>query len=183
MEQKRFGNISLLLHWVVGLCVLGLATLGLYMVNTESWGLYHLHKSLGILVAIPILLRVVWRMKEGFPVKDKRFSSFENRIAKSVQVGLLTISILLPISGMVYSAASGHGFGVFSWAIFPQNHSDEEPSQIVPMNEWLSEYGSLAHTILGYFILALVLLHILGALKHHFIYKNEILKRMFGFNQ
>jgi cytochrome b561 len=82
---------------------------------------------------------------------------------------------------MVYSAASGHGFELFSLPLVSEKHGAD--GNVVPRNESASNISSLLHTVFGYALLFFVSLHVLGALKHHFIYKNEILSRMLSFRK
>ena len=86
----------------------------------------------------------------------------------------------MPISGMLFSGALGHGFGVFSWHLMPENPSLTKPGEVIAYSEFWANVGHTAHEVGGYLILGLLLLHVLGALKHHFIDKDGILKRMLG---
>jgi cytochrome b561 len=91
---------------------------------------------------------------------------------------LLIGTLAMPLTGMIYSGASGHGFGIFSIGLFPSNYGPD--GQAIPFNAALSDAGQAMHGYIGYFVLVLTILHVAGALKHHFIDKDFTLKRMFG---
>ncbi len=179
---KKFSLWTIILHWTIAAGILFLIPLGIYMVNTESWNLYHLHKSIGLILFFVILVRVIWRLKNGLPVPISGRSNTELAASKVAHVAILILTLLLPVTGMVYSGASGHGFGIFSINIFPSNYSPET-GQAIPFNETLMVWGQTLHSWLGYLLLAIIVVHILAALKHHFINRDSTLKRMLGQKQ
>lgn len=175
--EKKLSGLTITLHWLVGLGILGLCALGIYMVRTESWGLYHIHKSVGLLVLGLIVIRLAWRIRNGLPKPVGHYSRLEHRAAKSVHWLLLLGTLALPLTGMVYSGASGHGFGIFSLNLFPANYV---AGQAVPFHAALSDLGQTLHGYFGYALLGLVALHVAGALKHHLLDRDMTLARMLG---
>lgn len=181
MDQLfRFSRITVGLHWIIAITMMALLGVGLYMVENEVWHLYHLHKSIGILIFPVVLLRVLWRLKTGWPVALTAQVKWQQTIAQVAHYILLIITVLMPISGMIFSAASGHGFGIFSWEIWPSNPSLSKPGEVDVRSVFWSELGHDGHELLGNLLLLVLLLHVLGALKHHLIDKDGVLKRMLG---
>ena len=176
---KKFSLWTIILHWVIALGILFLIPLGIYMVNTESWHLYHTHKSIGLILFFVILARIIWRLKNGLPSPIGERSKAELAASKITHVTILVLTMLLPVTGMIYSGASGHGFGIFSLNIFPSNYNPET-GQAIPYNETLMIWGQTIHSWLGYVLLGLIVIHLLAALKHHFINRDATLKRMLG---
>ncbi len=172
------GFVSIILHWTVALGVIALTTVGLYMTLNEVWPLYIYHKSFAVLLFPIILLRVIWRLKHGWPAPVGHYSLIEQRLAKMTHWLLLILMLLMPISGMIYSGASGHGFGVFGFELFP--HQLSEAGEAIAYSESWRNFGQTAHHYLGYLMIAIIFLHLLGALKHHLIDKDETLNRMLG---
>lgn len=84
----------------------------------------------------------------------------------------------MPVSGLMLSGGSGHGFGVFGLTLLTSNHSLTNPSVVVPYNEMVASLGFALHQWLGFSMVAVIVLHIVGALKHHVVYKDSTLKRM-----
>lgn len=177
-SQLSFTTRSL--HWVIALGFMVLCALGIYMALTETWWLYHWHKSFGIVLFTLILLRVVWRLKQGWPVPVRPYQRHEQQLAKLVHWVLLLGTIAMPVTGMLYSGSSGNGFGIFSWAIMPANPDLTNPSNVIPVSPALMEIGETAHELIGYTLVAALLLHIVGALKHHLWDRDGTLLRMLG---
>ena len=177
-NQVRLGRVTISLHWFVAISMISMLILGFYMKNAEAWGLYHTHKSLGIILLSVILARVLWRIKKGWPEHVGNYSHFELRASKIAHWLLIIGTVLMPISGLILSAGSGHGFGIFTWPIFPPTHNDV--GEVVPFNADLAALGYFLHTYAGYLISATVLLHVVGALKHHYVDKDNTLRRMLG---
>ena len=174
--KKELGAVTIGLHWLVALSILGMLSLGLFMTANQIWSLYPYHKSVGLLLVPIIAIRVVWRLREGWPLPVSHYASIERRLAKMTHWLLLILMVLMPLTGMIHSGASGHGFGIFGLELFP--HQYTEGGQPIPYSESWRDIGQTAHKYFGYLIIALIALHIAGALKHHFIDKDSTLKRM-----
>ena len=181
MESPReLGRPTIVLHWLVAGGVLSLAAIGLYMVRQEAWPLYDMHKSFGLLVFVAILARAAWTWRNGLPAPVREFSRQEHAAASTVHGLLLACTIALPITGMLFSGASGHGFGLFGWELFPEHPAPAGHGAVVPVNGPLAAWGQAAHHVIGYALLVLVALHVAGASKHHFLDRDRTLLRMLG---
>ncbi len=177
---KKFSRLTVALHWLVAAGMISLICLGLYMVRTESWHLYDIHKSIGLLLFIAILARLAWRLRNGLPQPVRPMSRGEHLIATAAHCLLLVMTVVLPVTGMMYSGFSGHGFGIFNWEILPAHPDPAKPGEVTPIDAGWSDLGQALHGYLGYALLALVLLHAAAAFKHHWIDKDSTLKRMLG---
>ncbi len=181
-SKNKFSGMTVLLHWTVGLTILCLLGVGIYMAENEVDALYPIHKSFGVLIFPVILLRAIWRFKNGWPVAVTTYSKIEQIVAKVVHWLLLTLTILMPVTGMMFSGASGHGFGIFSWQIVPSNPSLTKPGEVDAFNPFAAHWGHELHEIFGYVLLAAICLHVVGVLKHKLIDKDASLARMLGKN-
>lgn len=175
----KLSGLTVGLHWLIALGILLLSGFGIYMAQTQSWPLYHIHKSIGLLIFVAILVRVVWRLKNGLPRPVRAFTRFEHLAAKGAHWLLLACTIAMPVTGMIYSGSSGNGFGIFSVEIFPANYPPAG-GMAVPFNAEWSGIGQAWHGYVGYFLLGLIALHAAGALKHHLVDKDATLSRMLG---
>lgn len=181
MKQiQQLSKFGIVLHWLVALFMLSLVAVGFYMAEQEAWALYPLHKSFGVLAFIFIVLRVSWRIKEGWPEPLGHAAAWQTSVAKLVHWGLLLVTLAMPISGMVFSGASGHGFGLFGWVIVASNHASDDPSKVIPYNEHLADLGHEVHEVLALVFLGLLALHLAGVIKHQLIDKDGTLARMLG---
>ena len=179
-SQLTLSLTTRLLHWVIALGFIGLSLIGIYMANTETWWLYHWHKSLGVLLFGIILLRVIWRLWRGWPVAIHKYQLWEQQLAKITHWILLLGTIAMPITGMMYSGGSGNGFGIFGWRLMEATLDPTNPDMVIPYSETLEQIGETSHEIIGYTLVIAIVLHIAGAIKHHVFDKDGTLLRMLG---
>ncbi len=152
------------------------------MTENEVWFLYPIHKSIGILIFAVIIVRVVWRLCQGWPQTIRKYAQYEQILAKLVHWVLLISTVLMPVSGILMSGVGGHGIAIFGWELLAPHHSSATPDQALPYNEFWAGVGESGHTIIGYVLIATIVLHVAGALKHHVIDRDATLKRMLGQN-
>ena len=170
--EHHYGLISISLHWLVALTVIGLFALGLWMVELGYYDPWYrrapdLHKSIGILLFLTMLLRLVWRTSNPQPLSEG--TPLEKKLAHKVHGLLYILLFSLMISGYLISTADGRAIDVFNLFSVPAIISGLENQE---------DIAGLVHQILGYSLIALVVLHALAALKHHFIDRDQTLKRM-----
>jgi cytochrome b561 len=168
------------LHWLVALSMILLTIVGFYMSTFEIWDLYGIHKAFGVIALIIIIPRIVLRLKNGRPTPVREYPLWEHRVAVIVHWVLLLSTIIMPISGFLYSSASGHGVEIFGFVLIPSNYSNVQPSEAIPFNSTLSDIGQETHEILGYVLAATIILHVIGTVKHHYFDKDRTLLRMLG---
>jgi cytochrome b561 len=179
-KVHKLSGITVALHWMVALAMIGMLGVGLYMVNREAWFLYPWHKSIGVVIFVIVLARVAWRVVQGWPPALGQSSRFEQFAAKAVHWTLIVCTVAMPVTGMIFSGASGHGFGTLGMTIVPPQHDPLRSAEVIPYNAAWSDFGQSAHTALGYLLLAAIVLHVAGALKHHVVAKDGTLRRMLG---
>ena len=179
-SHNKFATTTVILHWLVGLTIIGLLATGIYMTENNVYELFSWHKAFGFLVLIVAIARVIWRMKNGWPSPASNYKPIEHKLASIVHWVLIIATLLMPISGLMTSVLGGHGLSVFGLEVFAQNFSVDDPEKTLPINYELSKLGGTIHFYLGYTVIVALLLHIAGALKHHIIDKDGTLKRMLG---
>jgi len=178
--QEKLSGTTISLHWIVACSMMVLLSTGLYMSNTETWTIYPLHKSLGV-IALPIaLLRVIWRLRHGWPTAIRDYSKIEKNLAKLVHCVLLIGTVAMPLTGMLFSAASGHGFGIFGMEIYPANPDPLKSEDVIARSKMWADIGENMHGIIGYTLIVALVLHMAGAIKHHFFDSDGTLMRMLG---
>lgn len=173
--KTAYGWVSILLHWVMALTIIGMFSLGLYMVELsyyDAWykGSLELHKSIGILLFCVLLVRILWRVFNINPGSaDKNASQFALKSAHWVHLGLYLLMLTLMISGYLISTADGRSVPVFNWFSVPGFGSFVENQE---------DIVGVVHYYLAFTLIGLASLHALAALKHHFINKDNTLIRM-----
>ena len=173
---ERFGLLSILLHWITALTVFGLFGLGWYMVDLTYYDplyktLPHVHKSIGILLVLLFLFRLGWKWFNPAPRPVNGSSRFEIAAARATHAAMYALLAMIFTSGYLISTADGSSIDVFDLFAVPATLTS------IPEQE---DVAGLVHEYLAYTLIGLVLLHALAALKHHFIDRDDTLRRMLG---
>lgn len=173
------------LHWLIALLIVGNFAGGLLMVdllNSDNpadkrlgFTIIQLHKSSGLTILTLSLLRLGVRLSAGTPPLPDHLTSTERVLARLTHWGFYAIMILVPLSGWVMVSTSPLGlptlwFGLFEWPHLPLGMSKET-----------SGAASEAHEIMAFIGAGLFVLHVGGALKHHFLDRDDVLTRMLPF--
>jgi len=178
-SAHKLSAISISLHWLVALTMISLLSVGIFMAETETYSLYPIHKSVGVLILIAVLPRIIWRLINGWPEPVAQYSALEQGLAKLVHWLLLLGTLCMPISGMMMSGLGGHGIEVFGLELLASQY-DPVSHEAIPINSALAGIGYQVHGALAYLLVIALILHIAGALKHHVLDKDGTLKRMLG---
>ncbi len=174
--SRRYGIISISLHWIFAIAVYAMFGLGLWMVTLSYYdGWYHqapeLHKSIGVLLMMGLVIRVIWRHISLPPAAPKTHSKFTRISAVAAHITLYALLFALLISGYLISTAEGKPISVFGIFDVPATLADAGSQ---------ADIAGVIHLWLAWSVVILSVLHGLAALKHHFIDKDDTLKRMLG---
>ena len=172
--QTHYGWVSIILHWLVAIVVVGLFALGYWMVDLgyyDSWyqKAPELHKSIGISLFVVLLLRWFWRRSQINPEPLTSHSPIERKLAQLFHLLLYALLFIIMFSGYFISTADGRGIAVFQLFELPSMGMIVENQEDIAGE--IHKYGA-------YILIFTVLLHALAALKHHFLDKDNTLKRM-----
>jgi len=129
------------------------------------------HRSIGVLLVGFIVLRLLWRWKNVTPAPLPEHAKWEKSAAHATHIILYILLLLMLPSGYLITTAEGQSLEVFNWFSLPATITNIDN---------LEDIAGEIHELLAYSIIALAVLHMLGALKHHFIDKDSTLKRMLG---
>ena len=178
-NTQRFGAVARTLHWLTAFLILTAIPLGLIATDmpfdtsdalAAKANLFSIHKTVGIAAFFVALIRIVWALTQIRPVTLHPDRRAENLLADLVH-WLLYISMLaVPLSGWVHNAAVT-GFAPILWPF-------GQTLPFVPQSDSVAAVASAAHWLFGKLLMVSILLHALGALKHHFIDKDATLRRM-----
>lgn len=175
-SASHYGLISFVLHWLVALTVFALFAVGFWMVDLSYYNQWYRtapywHKSIGILLAIVMIFRLSWRIVSPPPPPLRSHQDWEKRLASLVQFVLYLGIFVLVLSGYLISTEDGRAIAVFTWFSVPA---------LGALFANQADIAGLVHEYTAYVLISLAVLHGLAALKHHFIDKDQTLKRMFG---
>lgn len=178
-QKTHYGWVSITLHWVTALVIFGMYPLGLYIDSLSYYDpLYRTvpnwHKSIGILLAGVVVLRVIWLFSHPKPISIASHSATIKRVTHIAHAALYLLLIVVLLSGYMISTADGRGIDVFGWFEVPAL-----PELVDQQEDIAGEIHFYSATTL----IAFAGLHALAALKHHYFDKDETLKRMLGIKE
>ncbi len=173
--HKKFTWPTIGLHWIIAIAMIAMLAFGLYLEGLprgpEKGELIGLHKSVGMLILLFALVRIVWRFLNKFPKPISPLVNWQEKLAKLTHWVLIIGTVLMPVSGIFMAIGGGHSVGVFGFEIIAGS-----PDKI----EILSKIGHIIHGLGGKLLIVFVFLHFIGAIKHQFIDKDGTLSRMLG---
>jgi cytochrome b561 len=169
----RYSNTAIVLHWLVALLIFAAFPLGVYMhdlpLSPIKLQLYSYHKWIGITVLLLAVLRVVWRVTHTPPPLPDSLPRWQKIASDATHQFLYVLLFVVPLSGWLMSSAKGFKTVLFGVLPLPD---------LVGKDKALGELLANVHANLNYLLLALVVLHIAAALKHHFVDKDGVMLRM-----
>lgn len=172
--SERYGWISIAVHWVVAVVVIGMFALGWWMVDLSYYDPWYktgpdIHRSIGILLLLTMLFRLVWRWLNPSPQPLDQNAVLQNRLAHGAHLLLYMIIFVVLVTGYLISTAEGDPISVFNWF--------DVPATLQGGKEQADRAGDI-HLYLAVALLVLAFLHAAAALQHHFIKRDRTLKRM-----
>ncbi len=169
---SRYGSVAIIFHWLMAVLLILLVAIGLYMtripVSLEKLKLYGWHKEWGLLALMLVMLRIVWRIGNITPLLTN-LPVWERLAAHTVHWSFYVLMFALPITGWMLTSAAGLVPSFFGLWVLPA---------LVPPNPHLQNLFTEIHKWLSYALILIFCGHVGAALKHHFIDKDDILKRM-----
>ncbi|WP_028111486.1 cytochrome b [Ferrimonas kyonanensis] len=179
-SKQQLAPLTVALHWIVGLTLMALLAVGIYMEENEAYALYPIHKSIGMLIVVVALARIGWRSRQGWPQPLSKESRPQRLLATAVHWTLIIGTVLMPVSGMMMSGGGGHGLEIFGWQLLAANPDPANPQAVLPLSESLAGLGHELHELGGNLMIAAIVLHVAGALKHQLMDGDGTLSRMLG---
>ncbi len=171
--ESTYGSVSKVLHWMLFLLITGMLIIGALMGELPKplrMDVYTIHKSIGLCILALMIFRVIWMLINPKPILPVTTPRWQVIGAHAVQGLLYLLLLVAPLSGWLMSTASNH-VPKFFWGF-------AVPMPWVPLNKPLAELASSLHELFAWTILVLLLLHIGAALKHHYMNKDDVLRRM-----
>ena len=132
------------------------------------------HKSVGITILSLVILRLAWRWLNEHPPLPENLKRYEQALARFTHVALYTLLFAMPLSGWTMSSARGFPVSWFGFFQLPD---------LVPKSRPLYDALLAIHHSLAWVLFVVIGLHVAGALKHHFVHKDDVLRRMLPFTR
>ncbi len=167
----RYDAVTILLHWLTAILVV------FQFVSAEFWDFFERperhfliisHMSAGFLLAVILTLRILWRVVFGTRTIQTN-SQLLDGAAKVVHVLLYVLIVLQIPLGLFTRWTDNQPLDVFGWSI---------PSPIGACSKATGQWVDQIHDINAWIIMGIVGLHAAAALAHHFIWRDDVLRRM-----
>lgn len=180
-SNQGWGWPARLLHWLIAGLILFQLGLGFRMVRMvtdvyQQFALYQTHKSWGFVIFCLALVRLAWRLANRVPRPPEGLSAVQHALARGGHLALYVLMIALPLSGWLMASASplqdtyGLKNMVFTWF--------ELPDPFQPGEKALEETLKSVHSWAAFGLTVLMAGHAVAALQHHFVKRNDVLRRM-----
>jgi cytochrome b561 len=177
-SRSGYSKIAIALHWTIALMIIG-NVIGAFVFDglldsadpaerARGVMIVGIHKSIGLTVLVLSLLRLLWRLTHGFPRLPEHMARWEIALARANHLAFYVLMIAVPVAGYVMVSAGRFPLTWFGLFAVPK----------LPVGEALGDLAHEAHEILAFTTVALVGLHVAGALKHHFLDRDDVLARM-----
>ncbi|WP_409523574.1 cytochrome b [Nitrincola sp. MINF-07-Sa-05] len=174
-SKHQFGWMTILLHWLAALAVIGMYPLGLYIVSLSyydpGYRIYpDIHRSIGILLAMLLAFRLLWRLVNPSPVSLSHIR-WERLAASAGHIALYALVLVVILSGYMLSTADGRSISVFNWFSVPA---------IPSLATRQEELAGTVHFYAATGLIVMASIHALAALKHHYLNRDNTLRRILG---
>lgn len=180
---QRYTSLAIIAHWLIAVLMIGNLLLGLLAEKLPEENIrfaIDTHKSIGMTVLGLVLLRILWRLGHKPPPFSAGMAAWERVLAHAAHFGLYIFMLWMPMTGWLHDsaweAAPKIPMRLFNLFEFPRvglvmGLPDDQ-------KEYLHGLFGAMHEIGGYMLIALLLLHVGGALKHQFIDGEAEFRRM-----
>ncbi|MFM9912600.1 MAG: cytochrome b [Methylophilaceae bacterium] len=193
-NPQRYTKVAIILHWLIALMIFGMFAVGWFMADLPKdapkvasfdlfdLGLYmvqlpeaisprsyyfNLHKSFGVMVLALVLFRIYWKLTHKAPALPASIIGWQRKAASASHHLLYMLMFLMPASGLIMATYSKYGVKWFGIPLI--KGLDNEP---------LREVFKSAHEAIAVILISLIAIHVLAALKHKFVDKDEVMGRM-----
>jgi cytochrome b561 len=176
IAAERYSRGAIAFHWVIAALVLFNLAVGLFHDGLpREWRLMSLHRAVGLTVLVLTLARLGWRLTNR-PPSLVAGAPWERALALAAHWGFYILLIAMPLTGWAMSSVGRRGNPPpeISWFfLFDVPH--------LPVSSGVAGFSHEAHEILGWLMVALVVVHVAAALRHHLILRDVTLTRMLPF--
>ena len=167
-----YGLIARCLHWLVAALIVYqyvLAERAAAATLFQRLGILATHKSVGISILLLVLVRLAWRLSGPQPAAPPGEPPLRHALARISHGLLYALTVALPLSGWLMSSAANTPVSYFGLLTLPD---------LVPPSEAWMDRLVLIHVSLFWLLASLVTIHSAAALYHHFVLRDDVLRRM-----
>ena len=183
-DQKRWGTVTKALHWLSAAALIAVLAHGWWMTNMiprdgRLWH-YATHGLIGFYLALLMAIRIVWRLTERAPDFPGARPGWETALAHAGHLALYALSVALVVSGYIMWSAFPARFvparaAMFDYSLFGFL---KVPALHAKANLEVFRFWEDVHEELSHIFELLIVVHVAAALRHHYVKRNDVLRRM-----
>ncbi len=171
----NWGWPAKLLHWIAAILILLLLGHGWWMTHLaprpDRLAHYAGHAALGYDFLALLVLRLLWRWTHAVPALPAAMPRWENRAARAGHIGLYLLMLASTLTGWALA-------GTFRTPLNKDVFNLTVPSIYTSQDRAMHGLFEQSHELLSYALAILVVVHLVAALRHHFVKHNTVLRRM-----
>lgn len=172
-DESRYGVVAQLFHWAVVALIIVQYVLANIVdglpLGPAKIAMLARHKSVGITILALVLLRLIWRWVNTVPAEPLDIPHWQRIAARISHIALYALLLITPLAGWLMSSARNFPVSWFGLVTLPDFIAPNRPAY---------DFLHGAHEFMAITLLGLALLHIAAALKHHFVDRDNVLRRM-----
>jgi len=170
--HQRYGSFNKFLHWLIFVLLVFMLILGYFLgdiPNAYKGTVYNIHKLTGIAILVIMLIRLIWVILNGKPRLPATVHPLQRLASRAVHWLMYLCILAMPLAGWIMSTAANKLPKIFGMTLaFP----------FIPVSKTIASTAWKFHEVLSVVIVILIVIHTLAALKHQWIDKDGVLKRM-----
>jgi cytochrome b561 len=171
----QWGWPAKVFHWVGAVMILLLLGHGWWMTHItprpDRLANYAGHSALGYDLLALLILRLLWRWLNPVPELPADLRPWERLAARLGHIGLYILMFVVSLTGWVVATT-------FRTPMTKDVFGIDVPPIVTSVDRSVRQWLEESHKILAYVLAAVVLIHIVGALRHHLVKRNDVLRRM-----
>lgn len=190
-SQARYTAVAILLHWGIAAAIIANLIMGWWMnsaidesqTQARAVAAFQIHKSLGLTILALSLLRLLWRLFNPPPPFASHMPAWERMAARVTHWLFYLFMLAVPLSGWLYVSTQWRNEAALNvptlwFGMFEIPHLFGLNQASLALREQLAGYAGEIHELLAYSMACLLVLHVLAALKHHLINRDQTLANM-----
>jgi cytochrome b561 len=174
-SKTDWGWLAKAFHWVGAAMILILLVHGWWMTHMtprpERLANYAWHSALGYDLLVLLILRLLWRWLNPRPELPADLRRWEHVAARLAHAGLYVLMFAVSLTGWMVATT-------FRVPMTKDLLGIDVPPLVTAVDRSVRQWIEESHMVLAYVLAAVVLIHIVAALRHHFVKHNEVLRRM-----
>ncbi|MGE5476383.1 MAG: cytochrome b [Bacteroidales bacterium] len=171
-SPAQYDSVAKSLHWLMALLIIGLWCVGLVMEDMPKGDLRSqiigMHKAFGVIVVVLAVVRLAWRATHAAPALPSVMPGWEQLAAKLGHLALYGLMFALPIDGILMSQSGGRDVNVFGFVL----------PTLVQKNDEMKHFFGEGHELMAWVLAAVLVVHVVAAVRHHVVLKDDVLRRM-----